>query len=63
MVFTFAYPGAVLELAFPVQILMKAFWSTLRVHGKVRTIPLDLAVLGEVNEEPRAFRQVFWGFT
>jgi len=56
---TLAYPGAVLELALPVQISMEAFWSTLLVHGKVGAILFDFAIMGEVGEEPRAFRQVF----
>lgn len=29
------------------------------VHGKLRTILFDLAVLGEVDEEPRALGQMF----
>lgn len=29
------------------------------IDGEVWAAPFDLAVLGEVDEEPRAFRQVF----
>lgn len=56
---TLAYPGAVLELALPIRISMMALWDTLLVHGKVGAILFDFAVMGEVGEEPRAFRQVF----
>ena len=59
MDYTLAYLGAVLELALPIRISMTADWSSLLVHGKVRAIALDLAILREVDEEPRAFRQVF----
>lgn len=42
---------------------MKAFWGTLLVHGKVRAIALDLAVLGKIDQELRALGQMLQGFT
>ena len=54
-----AYPGAVLELALPVRISMTALRDTSLVHGKVKAVVFDLAVLDKIDQEPRASRQVF----